>query len=96
MEDRENQATVEKNRIQVEVVGQEGDVKPIETNLHEPISTLLREGLHALYGEPGPNPNDYDVVVDGKWVEPLSLKIVDVGIADGTLVSILPKSVSRG
>jgi hypothetical protein len=82
--------------IRVTVIGQEADEEVVTINPNVPCSQLLRKGLHALYGEPGPNPDEYDVVLGGKWIEPLTQKLEDVGIGDGTTVSILPKSISRG
>ncbi len=82
--------------IDVLVLGQEGDEKTVRINPKEPCSALLREGLHALYGHPGPNAEEYDLVLGGQWIEPLSQKIEEVGIHDGTTVSILPKTISRG
>lgn len=95
----ENQTAVEKenNLISVAVLGQEGDEKTVQVNLNEPCSALLRKGLHELYGHPGPNPDEYDLVLEGgKWIEPLSQKVADVGITEGMFVSILPKTISRG
>jgi hypothetical protein len=82
--------------IRVTVIGQEGDDGVVTINPNLPCSQLLRKGLHALYGEPSPNPDEYDIVLGGKWIEPLTQKLEDVGIGDGTTVSILPKSISRG
>src|SRR5215208_6669747 len=82
--------------IRVTVIGQEADEAVVTINPNAPCSQLLRKGLQALYGEPGPNPDEYDVVLGGMWIEPLSQKLEEVGIADGTSVSILPKSISRG
>ena len=82
--------------IQVEVLGQEGDEKSITINTHQHCVQLLHEGLHALYGHPGPNLDEYDVVFGGRWIEPLSKTVSEAGITDGATVSILPKSISRG
>jgi hypothetical protein len=83
-------------RIEVTVVGQEGDQKIVTINPNEPCDELLRAGLHALYGHPGPNPDEYDLVFQGKIIEPLSQKISAVGITQGATVAILPKTISRG
>lgn len=93
-----SQATIRTHNplIHVTVIGQEADEATVTINPEAPCSELLREGLHALYGEPGPNPNEYDLVLGGKWIEPLTQKIEDVSISDGTTASILPKSISRG
>lgn len=82
--------------IQIQVLGQEGDEKTVSINPHEHCEQLLREGLHALYGHPGPNPDEYDIVFGGTWIEPLSKTVSEVGITNGVTVSILPKSISRG
>ena len=82
--------------IHVTVIGQEADEAVVSINPKVPCSQLLRKGLQALYGEPGPNPDEYDIVLAGKWIEPLSQKLEEVGIGHGTSVSILPKSISRG
>jgi hypothetical protein len=82
--------------IHVTVIGQEADEAVVTLNPNAPCSQLLQKGLHALYGEPGPAPSEYDVVLGGKPIEPLSQKLEDIGIGDGTSVSILPKSISRG
>lgn len=82
--------------IEVIVLGQEGDEAKVTINPHEPCSTLLREGLRALYGNPSPDPNQYDLVLAGKPIEPLTQKIEVAGIGNGTTVSILPKVISRG
>ena len=86
----------ERPNIKVTVLGQEGDEKVIKINTHEPCTVLLRKGLHALYGEPGPNPNEYDLVFQGRVIEPLTKSVAEAGITDGVTVSILPKSISRG
>jgi hypothetical protein len=82
--------------IHLTVIGQEGDQASVTINPEAPCAELLRKGLHALYGEPGPNPDEFDLVLGGKWIEPLSQKIEAAGIGNGTTVSILPKSISRG
>lgn len=83
-------------RIEVTVLGQEGDEATVRINPNQPCSALLREGLRELYGSPGPNPDDYDLVLNGTVVEPLSRKVEEAGIGNGTTVSILPKTISRG
>jgi hypothetical protein len=88
--------TAQSNRIAITIIGQEGDPKPLELNIHEHIAQLLRAGLRELYGPQHPNPDDYDAVVGGKIVEPLTKTVEEAGIVAGTRVSILPKSVSRG
>lgn len=82
--------------IKVHVLGQEGDEETISVNIHQKCTQLLHEGLKALYGNPSPNPDEYDVVLNGKYIEPLSQTISDAGIADDATVSILPKIISRG
>ncbi len=79
--------------IAVLVIGQEGDEKTVTVNTHQKCEQLLREGLHALYGTPGPNPDEYDLVFNGTVVEPLSKTIAEAGIAEHSSVSILPKTI---
>lgn len=82
--------------IAILVIGQEGDEKTVTVNTHQKCEQLLREGLHALYGTPGPNPDEYDLVFSGTIIEPLSKTIAETGIAEHSSVSILPKTISRG
>ncbi|HEX8729339.1 MAG TPA: hypothetical protein VF739_11985 [Ktedonobacterales bacterium] len=82
--------------IQVIVIGQEGDDKEVTINPNEPCAQLLRAGLHALYGDPGPNPDEYNLVFGGTPIAPLTQTIASVGITNGAEVSIQPKQISRG
>jgi len=84
------------SQIQVTVLGQEGDEKVVTINQHEHCTQLLRTGLHALYGHPGPNPDEYNLVFKGTIITPLTQTIAAVGITDGAVVSIQPKTISRG
>ncbi len=92
----EAMATRHKAQIQVTVIGQEADEETLTVNVHQHCAHLLREGLRELYGTPGPNPDEYDLVLGGRIVEPLSQTIAEAGIGEGTSVSILPKTISRG
>lgn len=83
-------------RFQITVIGQEGDQEPLDVNENEPCTVLLRQGLHELYGQPGPNPEEYDVVFNGKIIDPLSQAVTAAGITAKAFVSILPKTISRG
>lgn len=82
--------------IEVTVLGQEGDDKVVTINPHEPCAQLLRAGLHALYGDPGPNPDEYNLVFGGTTITPLTQTIASVGITNEAQVSIQPKQISRG
>ena len=82
--------------IQVTVLGQEGDDKVVTINPHEPCAQLLRAGLQALYGHPGPNPDEYNLVFRGTTITPLTQTLTSVGITNGDEVSIQPKQISRG
>lgn len=82
--------------IAITIIGQEGDEQTVTINIHQKCEQLLREGLRALYGTPGPNPHEYDLVFNGTVVEPLSKTVAEAGIADQNSVSILPKTISRG
>ncbi len=84
------------SQIQITVLGQEGDEKIVTINVHEHCVQLLHTGLHALYGQPGPNPDEYNLVFKGTIIAPLSQTIGAVGITDGAIVSIQPKTISRG
>jgi hypothetical protein len=84
------------SQIQVTVLGQEGDEKVVTINPHEHCAQLLRAGLYALYGHPGPNPDEYNLVFKGTIIIPLAQTIAAVGITDGAVVSIQPKTISRG
>lgn len=84
------------SQIHITVLGQEGDEKVVTINPHEQCIQLLRAGLHALYGHPGPNPDEYNLVFKGSVITPLAQTISAVGITDGAVVSIQPKTISRG
>jgi hypothetical protein len=84
------------SKIRVTVIGQEGDEKEVTINPHEHCEQLLQEGLHALYGHPGPNPDEYNLVFKGAIITPLTQTLTAVGITDGAVVSIQPKTISRG
>ena len=92
----EAMATRSTSQIRVTVIGQEADEEPVTVNVHQPCAHLLREGLKALYGAPGPNPDEYDLVLGGRIIEPLSQTIAEAGIGEGASISILPKTISRG
>ena len=82
--------------IDVTVIGQEGDEQTVTINPHQHCAQLLREGLKKLYGAPGPNPDEYDLVFDGRVIEPLTQTVAEAGIDNQSTVSILPKTISRG
>lgn len=84
------------SQIQVTVLGQEGDEKVVTINPHEHCAQLLSAGLHALYGHPGPNPDEYNLVFKGTIITSLTQTIAAVDITDGVVVSIQPKTISRG
>lgn len=83
-------------QIQITVLGQEGDEKVITINPHEQCMQLLNAGLHALYGHPGPNPDEYNLVFKGIIITPLTQTIAAAGITNGAVISIQPKTISRG
>ncbi len=82
--------------IVVTVIGQEGDSKPVSINPRQKCIQLLKEGLRELYGTPSPNPDEYDLVLGGRTIEPLSRSVAEAGIAHGATISIVPKRISRG
>jgi hypothetical protein len=84
------------HQIDVKVLGQEGDERTVTVNTHQKCAQLLKEGLRTLYGPPGPNPDEYDLVYNGSVIEPLAQTIAEAGISKGATVSILPKTISRG
>jgi len=84
------------SQIHITVLGQEGDEKVVTINPHEQCVQLLRAGLQALYGHPGPNPDEYNLVFKGTVITPLTWTIAAVDITDGSVVSIQPKTISRG
>lgn len=83
-------------QIQITILGQEGDEKVITINPHEQCTQLLNAGLHALYGHPGPNPDEYNLVFKGIIITPLTQTIATAGITNGAVISIQPKTISRG
>lgn len=86
----------QQGQIEVKVLGQEGDEKEVKVNPHQDCAHLLHKGLQALYGNPGPAPDQYNLVFHGSVLEPLSQTIAAAGITSGVTVSIQPKSISRG
>jgi len=83
------------HRFQITVIGQEGDQQPLEVEPHEHCDVVLKAGLKELYN-PAPSADEYDLVVAGQIVEPLSKTVTEAAIAPNSQVSILPKSISRG
>lgn len=82
--------------IAVIVISQEGDEATVTINTNQKCKQLLQEGLRELYGTPGPNPDEYDMVFNGAVIEPLNKTIDEAGIIDHSSISILPKTISRG
>lgn len=93
---QESNAPSYESQIHITVLGQEGDEKIVTINPHESCEQLLRAGLHALYGHPGPNPDEYNLVFKGVVITPLTQIIAAADITDGAVVSIQPKTISRG
>jgi hypothetical protein len=93
---QESNAPSHESQIRVTVLGQEGDEKIVTINPHEHCGQLLRAGLYALYGHPGPNPDEYNLVFKGTVITPLTQTIAAVDITDGAVVTIQPKTISRG
>src|SRR6266700_4810222 len=92
----DSNTSAHESQIHVTVLGQEGDEKVVTIDPHEQCVQLLRAGLHALYGHPGPNPDEYNLVFKGSVITPLTQTIAVAGITDGAVVSIQPKTISRG
>lgn len=83
-------------RITVSVLGLEGTTANVVVNVNAPCRELLVKGLDGLYGEGAKDAAKYDVVVNGAVVADTAQKIGDAGIAEGVLVQIQPKEISRG
>jgi len=83
-------------QIQITVLGQEGDEKVVTINPHAQCTQFLNAGLHALYGHPGPNPDEYNLIFKGAVITPLTQTISAAGITNGAVISIQPKTISRG
>lgn len=90
------EATATGNKIEIVLLGQEGDPKEWSLNTHWHLKHVLGAGLKELYGPQAPDPDQYDIVLGGKILEPLSLTVSEAGITPGARVSILPKTVTRG
>ena len=88
--------TAPDNKIRLIVTGAEGDDAEIRANVHQHLRQVLQAGLHALYGEPGPESTGYDVVIAGNVVTNLDATIEEAGLTDGDEIAILPRDVSRG
>ena len=83
-------------RWTIVVANGEGDTAEVTLNQHAHLHQLLRDGLKALYGTPTPNPDDYDLLIDGMVQTDLGLTLAEAGLRDDAEVVILPKDVSRG
>ncbi len=83
------------NKITVVVVAAEGDTATIEVNLHQHVRDFLRRALKELYGNPGPDPDGYDVVINGAIAD-VNVTIDEAGLETASEVAVLPKDVSRG
>ena len=93
---QDSNAPSHESQIHVTVLGQKVTKKVVTINPHEHCAQLLSAGLHALYGHPGPNPDEYNLVFKGTIITPLTQTIAAVDITDGAVVSIQPKTISRG
>ena len=88
--------TTEHAAFAIIIIGQEGDPEDLHVRPAEQLDELLVAALRKLYAPNPPAADLYDVVLNGKFVEPLTQSIASVGIGAGTKVSILPKTVTRG
>lgn len=84
------------NLISLTVADDGGATATVRVNLNTKLDHLLREGLKALYGEPAPNPSDYELVVGGAVAEDLTRTLEEAGLGEGAEVAILRKDISRG
>lgn len=80
----------------ITVADDAGATATVDVNLHVKLEQLLRRGLKALYGEPGPSPSEYELVIGGTLQEDLDRTLADAGVATGSEVSILRKDLPRG
>ena len=88
--------TTEKGLLTILVVDDGGNTAEVEENAHAPLHQLLHKGLKALYGEPAPKDDDYDLVVAGQVQTDLGKTIAEAGIRDRAEVAILKKDMPRG
>jgi hypothetical protein len=82
--------------LTITVVDDGGNTAELEENAHAPLHQLLHKGLKALFGDPAPRDEDYDLVVGGQTQNDLDKSVAEAGIADGTEVAILRKDMPRG
>jgi hypothetical protein len=80
----------------ITVTDDAGDVESVSINGHVKLSELLRKGLKALYGEPGPTPSEYVLMVSGVLQEDLDKTLIEAGLASGSEVAILKREIPRG
>ncbi len=85
-----------KGLLTIMVVDDGGNTATVEENAHAPLHQLLHRGLKALYGEPAPRDEDFDLVVAGQVQTDLGRTIAEAGIVDGAEVAILKKDMPRG
>jgi hypothetical protein len=93
MSEKVAQAT---QRWTIVVANGEGDTAEVTLNQHVHLRQLLREGLKALYGTSAPNPDNYDLLIDGMVQVALDLTLAEAGLRNQAEVVILPQDVSRG
>jgi hypothetical protein len=84
------------HKLDIVVADGEGDEVKVEINANKDLAALLHKGLKALFGEPVPDPGDYDLLIGGTPVSDLSKTLSQAGLADCSEVVIMPKDVSRG
>lgn len=97
MESRDQLAEVRNEAMlwPIEVADQEGDTANVIANENAPLSRLLHEGLDALYGPPGHNADDFDLVIAGVAVDNLGESLIE-WLRHHLEVVITPKDVHRG
>lgn len=84
------------NLVTITVADDAGATAAVEINRNTKLSHLLRQGLKALYGEPGPNPDDYEIVIGGTVAENLDRTLEEAGLESGSEVAILRRELPRG
>jgi hypothetical protein len=86
----------EHNFVTIIVADDGGTTATVEINRHAKLGHLLRQGLKDLYGEPGPNRDDYELVIGGTVAEDLDRSLEQAGLGTGSEVAILRKELPRG
>ena len=82
--------------LTIVVTDDAGATASVDIQRHVKLAQLLRRGLAALYGEPGPRPDEYDLLIGGTIQDVLERSVEEAGLSSGAEVAILRKEISRG